>query len=120
MIIRGDIGFDGERCLVFTEQHLEDDVFIGRRPAIKHELQIRSHRNDFVITPVRIVQLLQIADLPTAAIEIQQAGKRHHHRVVSIAERSTGMSKSNTTVGLDNDFTQQITLGERLNITAER
>ena len=60
MIVWGYICLDRQCSLIFISQHLEDDILIAKFLAIENKLDVAGHRENVVIAPVLIIQLLKI------------------------------------------------------------
>src|SRR3712207_9363666 len=61
----------------------------------------------------------KVVDGFAQAVKVEQAGQRHGHGIVAVAQGSSGVGKAQATVGRKDDVAQQVALGERLNATAQ-
>src|SRR3712207_8736368 len=61
----------------------------------------------------------KVVDGFAQSVKVEQAGQRHDHGIVAVAQGSSGEGKAQAPVGRKDDVAQQVALGERLNATAQ-
>ena len=113
MIIRSHITLDRQGSLILIQENLHQDIIWLLLIAIEDKLQVGCHRSNLIIKP-HLGNILWVLDKRTITIQVEQTGKRSHHRIMTISQRSTRMLESDATVSLLDDISQEIALRIRL------
>ena len=106
-------GLEGQRGLLFVEQHLKEHILIFGMAAIEDELQVTAHREHTGAPPTLFLQFVEIISLKIEAVDTDQTNEGQQHRLMAKAQLGTRMFELDAAVGIGNQLAQQeaLTIG---------